>query len=304
MTSNTKKLFGKPITRRKLLKDSSMAAIASSLYFSLPLPLTASPQKQSKVVLIRDQNLLTSKGKLNEPVLDEMLDEAIRSLTGKEDSDSAWKTIIKPTDIVGIKSNVWSYLPTPRHLELTLEERAMQCGVDKKNISTTDRGVRSNPVFKNSTALINVRPMRTHAWSGVGSCIKNYIMFVSRPSSLHGDSCADLATVWNRPEVAGKTRLNILVMITPLFHGVGPHHFNRKYTWPYNGLVVGFDPVAVDSVGVRILMAQRKEYFKEDRPLSPPPKHIFLADTRHNLGTADINKIDLVKLGWKEGILI
>ena len=129
-------------------------------------------------------------------------------------------------------------------------------------------------------------------------------MFVSQPSSLHGDSCADLATVWNRPEVAGKTRLNILVMITPLFHGVGPHHFNRKYTWSYSGLIVGFDPVAVDSVGVRILMAKRKEYFKEERPLSPPPKHIFLADTRHKLGTADINRIDLVKLGWQDGILI
>ena len=36
----------------------------------------------------------------------------------------------------------------------------------------------------------------------------------------------------------------------------------------------------------------------------PPPKQIFLADPRHGLGTADPDKIDLVKIGWEEGILI
>lgn len=100
------------------------------------------------------------------------------------------------------------------------------------------------------------------------------------------------------------TRLNILVMITPLFHGVGPHHFNEKYTWRYNGLILGFDPVAVDATGLRIIEAHREEYFGEERPISPSPHHIQLADTKHNLGNADPDKIDLVKLGWKEGILV
>ncbi|MBW1643472.1 MAG: DUF362 domain-containing protein, partial [Deltaproteobacteria bacterium] len=159
-------------------------------------------------------------------------------------------------------------------------------------------------VFKKATALINVRPIRTHNWSGVGSLIKNYIMFSRLPFTHHGDSCADLAEIWKFPIVDGKTRLNILVLFTPLFHGSGPHHFNPKYTWPYKGMLVGLDPVAVDSVGVRILQAKRKEYFKEDRPINPPPKHILLSDTRHNLGTADPGKIDLVKIGWKENILI
>jgi len=298
------KISGKPITRRKLLKDASLAAVASSLYFSLPLPLSGQSSKKTKVVLIRNKELLNPQGQLNDAVLEEMLDEAIQRLTDQKDTLMAWKTLIKPDDIVGIKSNVWSHLPTPRKLEVALRNRVEWCGVDKKNISITDRGVRSNTVFKNSTALINVRPMRTHAWSGVGSCLKNYIMFIKKPSTLHGDSCADLATLWRLPQVIGKTRLNILVMITPLFHGVGPHHFNRKYVWQYKGLIAGFDPVAVDSIGVRILMARRREYFKEERPINPPPKHIFLADTRHHLGTADLDKIELIKLGWQEGMLI
>jgi hypothetical protein len=93
-------------------------------------------------------------------------------------------------------------------------------------------------------------------------------------------------------------------MLTPLFHGVGPHDFNPKYVWSYSGLLVGFDPVAVDATGVRILTAKRRQFFGEDRPINPPPKHIFLADTRHHIGTADPDQIELVRLGWKEDILI
>lgn len=129
-------------------------------------------------------------------------------------------------------------------------------------------------------------------------------MFVPRPNEYHSDSCADLATIWKLPLVKDKTRLNILVMFTPQFHGVGPHSYNPKYIWKYHGIIVGFDPVAVDSIGVRILQARRNEYFGEMRPLNPPPKHVFLADTRHHLGTADPKNINLIKLGENQGILI
>ncbi|MEA1896210.1 MAG: hypothetical protein U9N53_00950 [Bacteroidota bacterium] len=76
------------------------------------------------------------------------------------------------------------------------------------------------------------------------------------------------------------------------------------YTWEYKGLLVGFDPVAVDSVGIRILQEKRRDFFDEDRPIKPPVKHIFLADTRHHLGTTDPAKINLIKLGWDKDILI
>jgi len=93
-------------------------------------------------------------------------------------------------------------------------------------------------------------------------------------------------------------------MLTPLFHGIGPHHFSRKYVWEYNGIIVSKDPVAADATGVRILQAKRMQHFGRERPLQPPAKHIFLADTRHNLGVSDPGKIELIKLGWRDGILI
>jgi hypothetical protein len=294
----------KVYTRREFLQNTSAAAIAGALYLNLPVKGSAQTAAKSKVVLIRNVDVIDANNKLNADLLSGMLDQAVSTLTGQPDVSAAWKQIIHPDDVVGIKTNIWPSLATPRELESHLKMRVSDCGVTPANISINDRSLLADPVFMNATALINIRPMRTHDWSGVGTLIKNYIMFVEKPWDYHDDSCADLAAIWKLPLVRNKTRLNILVMLTPLFHGVGPHHFSAKYTWAYKGLLVGFDPVAVDATGVRIIQAKRKLFFKEDRPINPPPKHIFLADTRHNLGTADPNKIELIKLGWSDDILI
>jgi len=164
--------------------------------------------------------------------------------------------------------------------------------------------VRQNPIFKNSTALINVRPMRTHHWSGLGTLLKNYIMFASQPWMHHGNACEKLGAIWQKSSVKNKTRLNILVMITPLFHGVGPHHYSKSYIWPYCGLVVSTDPVAADATGAGIIQAKRNEYFGKERPISPRPLHIEAADTRYELGNSQPARIELTKLGWEEGVLI
>ncbi len=292
------------LTRREFLKNSTAAALAGALYLTAPPALLSGEGKTTRVVLIRNRDVLDDLRKPHPEVLREMLDEAVSALLDESDVEKAWKKLVKPDDVVGIKSNVWRFLPTPPELEKAVSERVRGAGVSEENIGIRDRGLLGDPIFRRATALINVRPMRTHHWSGVGSLIKNYIMFVERPSDYHDDSCADLAAIWKLPVVKGKTRLNILVMLTPLFHGIGPHHFSPQYTWEYRGLIVGRDPVAVDATGVRILLAKRKEYFGEERPLNPPPKHIFLADSRHHLGTANPGKIDLVTLGWKDGLLM
>jgi hypothetical protein len=287
-----------------MLKDASISALSGLIYMGLPEKLFAHSKSRSKVVLIRHKDLYDKEFRLRAEIVREMLDQAVMEISGKENIPDAWKAFIKPSDVVGIKTNVWTYMPTPVELESAIKQRVMECGVPEKDISINDRGVRHDLVFKRATALINSRPMHTHDWSGVGSCIKNYIVFCESPSSLHPDSCADLAKPWFYPEVKGKTRLNILVMFSPLFHGVGPHHYNKKYTWAYNGMIVGVDPVAVDATGLRIIEAKRKEYFNDERPISPSPKHIGLADTRHHLGNSDPANIELITMGWEEGLMI
>ena len=294
----------KVITRREFLKNRALAALGGTLYFYSSKPLFAQSEKKSKVILIRNKNVLDDRNKPKSAIVEQMLDEAVTTLLNERDPVQAWRRLVKPTDIVGIKSNIWHFLPTPPELERAIKRRVLDAGIPENNIGIRDRGLLSDKLFLNATALINVRPIRTHYWSGVGSTLKNYIMFVKNPSAYHDDSCADLGAIWKLPLVRRKTRLNILVLFTPLFHGMGPHHFNSKYIWVYNGMLVGFDPVAVDSTGVAILLAKRKEFFGKVRPLNPPPKHIFLADMRYRLGTADPTKIDLIKIGWQEDILI
>lgn len=262
------------------------------------------PAKKTKVVLVRDKDVMDEEGKINPKVILKMLDDAVTTLLDKKDCIKAWKSLVRPDDIVGIKSNVWYKLPTPLEVEEAIKKRLIDAGVEEKNIGIDDRGVLHNPIFHNSTALINVRPLRTHHWSGVGGLIKNYIPFVPFPPYYHGNSCANLAEIWNLKIVKDKTRLNILILLQPLFYGIGPHHFQTKYTWHYKGILVGQDPVAVDTIGLQILCAKRKVYFGKEIPLSPPPHHILLADTKYKLGTSNLENIDLVKLGWGKEILI
>jgi len=301
------------ITRREFIRKTSLAAVGGAVFLTKPEwagtsasgPAdTAQPARKSKVVLIRNKDVLDERGRPVAAAVQEMLDTAVNELTGQPDAVASWKTFIRPNDVVGIKSNVWNYIPTTAEVENALKKRVMDAGVKESRIAIDDRGVIQNPVFQKATALINARPMRAHHWAGVGTLIKNYIMFIPDPSNYHGDSCSTLASIWDQPQVKGKTRLNVLVMLTPQFHVVGPHSFNPKYVWSYYGFLVGFDPVALDSTGLRVIQAKRREFFGEERPLSPPAKHIFTADTQYHLGTADPNKIELVKIGYDQDSFI
>jgi hypothetical protein len=234
-----------------------------------------------------------------------MLDEAVRSLLGTKDSAEAWQKLIKSSDIVGIKSNnSWYRLQTPKELEAAIKRRVLDVGVAEKNMDIDDGGVLRNPVFLKATALINVRPLRTHHWSGVGTCLKNYLPFVPNPSAYHDEGCSPLGKVWTYPIVKEKTRLNIQCALTPQFYGRGANFFDKRYVWPYRGLIVGTDPVAVDAIGAHLLQAKRIAFFGEDRALDVPPIHIMVADKTYHLGVSDLSRIQLIKLGWADELLI
>jgi hypothetical protein len=294
----------KTISRREFIKTGVTGLAAGSLALAWPKKLGAQALNKTRVVLIRDKDVLGETGAVRAEAVQKMLDQAVKSLLGEKDAAAAWKKLIKADDVVGIKTNAWRSLPTPPPLEEAIRLGVLSAGVKAENIGIGDHGVLDDPIFAKATALINVRPMRVHDWSGLGTCIKNYIMFVPDPPKYHPDSCADLAAIWQLPVVKGKTRLNILAMFTPLFHSVGPKSFNPAYVWKYNGMIVGLDPVAVDATGARIIQAKRREFFGLDRPINPPPKHIELADSRYHLGAADPQKIELIKIGWQDGILI
>lgn len=289
------------VTRRDFIKGTTLAVLGAAVGFPQE---SLRPTRKSRVVLIRHPEAIDENSRFNEAVIQQMLDEAVMKLCDAPDPVAAFSQLVKPTDIVGIKSNVWSFLPTPPEVERAIKNRLLAVGVKEENIAIDDHTVRTNPVFVNSTALINVRPLRTHYLAGISGCIKNYIMFGESQPAYHPNNCAELGSLFHLPQVKGKTRLNILCALTPQFHGTGPHHFNRRYVWNYKGLIVGQDPVAVDTVGLRLIMAKRRQELGPAQELPPVPKHIQIADTKYGLGTSDITQIELIKLGWAEEALI
>ncbi|MEE4272623.1 MAG: DUF362 domain-containing protein [Thermoanaerobaculales bacterium] len=292
------------ISRRGFFRIGSSAAVAGLVGRGGAAVEEKTATKTSRIVLVRDQKVIDEDGAIDGELLHGMLNRAVQTLFEEATPEAAWKRVISPDDVVGVKTNVWGHLPTPPALEEAIRAEVIGAGVKPDDVAVDDRGVRSNPVFQRATAIINTRPLRTHNWSGLGTCIKNMIMFVPRPPEYHADSCAPLGALWKLPELEGKVKLNILVMLTPQFHGVGPHSFSKEYTWPYGGLIVGVDPVAVDATGARILRAKRDLYFGEPSPISPPAHHIELAGSRYGLGVSDPDAIDLVRLGWEEEALI
>ncbi len=294
---------GGTVNRRDFFRIGSGAA-AAGLFGAGASAKEKKSAPRSKIVLVRENSVVGEDGSLDGNMLHTMLNRAVVELFDVDSPSEAWKRVVSPDDVVGIKSNVWTHLPTPPALEEAIRSEVIGVGVKAENVAVDDRGVLENPVFQRATALINTRPLRVHNWSGLGTCLKNLIMFVPRPPEYHADSCAPLGALWKLPELEGKVKLNILVMLTPQFHGVGPHSFSKEYIWPYGGLIVGIDPVAVDATGARIIQAKRDLYFGESRPISPPAHHIEIAGSRYGLGVSDPDAIDLVRLGWQDEALI
>ena len=292
----------KTITRRDFLKGTAGLLLASSGLTATPHSATA--QAKIRVVVIRNMDVVGPNSEINRNILQAMLDESACILTGEKETRLAWQSMFTKADIVGIKTNAWRYLPTPKELEGVIQQRLLDVGISSGNISIDDRGVLDNPVFNKATALVNVRPVRTHHWSGVGSCLKNYIMFVRQPSAYHDEGCSDLGKIWTYPVVKGKTRLNILCALTPQFFGRGANFFDRRYVWPYKGLIVGTDPVAVDAVGAELLRRKRIAHFGDDRALDVQPVHISVADKKYKLGVSELSRIEIVKVGWQEEVLL
>ena len=64
------------------------------------------------------------------------------------------------------------------------------------------------------------------------------------------------------------------------------------------GFGVGF------AVGAHLLQVKRTAFFSEDRRLDVPPVHIVAADKKYKLGVSDLQKIQIIKIGWQEEALI
>ena len=289
----------KGLTRRDFIRGTVGATLAVSV---LRVPWAKGSEKAvgpSLVTVVRDKNVMDAGFKVNSNILQSMLDRTVLQVTGKRKIREAWADLVKPDDIVGL-------VPTP-HLNPTHEELVdvvkaslmKEVGIPEKNIIMAQGGKRRPG---KCTALISMPALKGHWLTGIGTVIKNYIMYSGRPSSYHEEKSAKLGEIWHIPEVKGKTRLVLVDAIHPLCDK-GPQS-DPRYKWAYNGLIAGTDPVAVETVCLKILTEKRHALRGEPWPISPPPICVEAADKVYGLGTSKMEEINITHFGWEGDLLL
>jgi hypothetical protein len=289
------------LTRRDFVRGTVGAVVGGSVLGVEPLGAAVRatrPARSARVVLVRDQRALNASHDVDVTVLREMLSETITRLTGQPSARAAWQAIFKPSDVVGLVAT--DHL-NPTHGEVVEAVRAqlIDAGMSADRIRNAQGGLdRARPC----TALIALPALKAHWLTGMGTVLKLYILYSGRPSRYHGENNVNLGEIWNLPDVRGKTRLVLVDALRPLCDK-GPQP-DPRYLWDYKGLIAGTDPVAVEAIGLKIIMAKRQALRGEPWPLSPPPLSVAAADERFGLGTSRLGEIKVETYGWTQDALV
>ncbi len=283
------------VTRRDFVRDSALAALAAgSVRFSF-----AAEGDKSLVALVRDEKAIGAGNAVDAATVKKMVEEAVKAVTGESSASAAWKKLIKPDDVVGL---VTTTAITPTHAEVVaaVTEGIKAAGVPADRIQEVQR---KKDAAAQCTALISIPGLKTHRLTGIGTVLKNYITFGSQPArTFHGENNVKLGSIWLEPTVKGKTRLVLVDALAGAYEG-GPQK-DPKYVWNYNGLIASTDPVAAETIALKIIMAKRKAVKGEEWEISPAPLCVAAADKEYKLGTSDPAKIALKAIGWEKDILI
>ena len=287
------------LTRRDFIRGSVGATLAASLA-TLPLkPKTAHAARQSLVAVVRDRDVMDTALKVDTTRLKAMVDKTVLQVSGKATVQDAWSAFVRPDDVVGLVPTPHLNPTHPELIDVLKESLIKEAGIPEKSIVNAQGGKR-RPA--KCSALISIPALKGHWLTGIGTVIKNYIMFSGRPSRYHDEDSAKLGEIWQIPEVKGKTRLVIVDALHPLCDK-GPQP-DPRYKWAYNGLIAGTDPVAVETVCLKILTEKRQALRGEPWPISPPPICVEAADRVYGLGTSRLENINMAVKGWKDGLLL
>lgn len=292
---------------------------------------------KSRIVIARDEKLRTSATGLDTTRLLKMLDRSMQAFFDCDTPSDAWRRVVRPGEVVGLKVNCLSGKGNSTRVELVeaVAERLQQVGVkdiviwDRLNTdleSARFRIVERGPgvrCFGNDTlgyedeltmfgsvgsllartltqvcdAVINLPVLKDHGIAGVTIALKNMFGAIHNPNKYHitaGDPY--IADVNMLSPIRRKVRLTICDATTAQYEG-GPS-FMPQWTWPYNGLIVSADPVALDYTGWKIIEKKRAEMgMKSLREMKREPSYISrAADADHRLGTNDPKRIEMLEI--------
>jgi uncharacterized protein (DUF362 family) len=128
----------------------------------------------------------------------------------------------------------------------------------------------SNIITDECTALINVPLLKTHPGALISLNLKNH--YGSIPKEIVQDSSLkfhsdgkfeNIVHVNSLPPIKEKTRLCITDGLVAQYDK-GPKG-NPKYQWDFGGIIMGTDPVAVDTIGLQVINTERSKHNLNNR---------------------------------------
>ncbi|UCE06748.1 MAG: DUF362 domain-containing protein [bacterium] len=286
------------LTRRDFIRGTVGATLGASMLGIQWSDGFGESSRSSLVTIVRDKKAMNDDMVVDQNVLKKMLDQAVIQATGKKNIKDAWLTIVKPKDTVGLVSTP-HLNPTHQELVDAVQTTLLDVGIPGEKILMAQ----GDPAkVKTCTVLISLPALKAHWLTGIGTVLKNYILYSGNPSNYHQENSAKLGEIWNLPFVKGKTKLVIVDALHPLCDK-GPQ-VDPRYKWGYNGLIVGSDPVAVETICLKIITEKRRALRGESWPLSPPPLCVEAADKIYKLGTSKMEEIKLKNFGWTQDLLL
>ncbi len=315
------------LTRRDFLARGSAATVGAALGTSLwPAGARAGvgAGDEATVIRVRDENVVIGR-RVHKPVLAEMLDKGLIAVTGKPDVTAAWRSLLKPDDVVALKFNqsgaegLGTTVPMAEVLVRSLTEAGFpasqlvqlevppaaygELGTSRPSLSwdreETSFGSGSDQlsaVLRQVTAIINVPFMKNHNIAGVTCCLKNLShALVKHPARFHANHCSPfIADIVALPQIRDKLRLHIVNGLRTVFEG-GPEA-TEEYTVPACLLLLGTDPVAVDTLAVEELNQQRQDHGLSRIEARDGKLGYLAAAGAHGLGCADLYSIGVKKI--------
>jgi len=293
---------------------------------------------KSRIVIARDPLLQPEKNQIETDRLVTLIDSGMKAYFDKDNVTEAWEQIVRPGEVIGLKVNCLSGPGgTHPEIVDAISERLLKAGIDAKDIIIWDRlnedlegggfkiifrgnrikcfgndavgfssdfeifGSAASLVTKTLTQIcdgvINLPVLKDHGIAGVTMSLKNMFGAIHNPNKYHlnvGDPY--IADVYMLPSIRKKVRFTICDAINAQYEG-GPSHMPH-WAWPYNGFLLGKDPVALDHLGWKIIEDERlKNNMKPLKEVGREPTYISTAaDMNHQLGTNDPGRMEVVDL--------
>lgn len=247
-------------------------------------------------------------------------------LTGKSTPEAAWKSLFSPGEVVGLKFNRISrdFTGANQALVNAIAGGLLSAGVKRQNVvvvEATDvqfaggearkgwagnydfgsgKTRLSNFVVNQVDAVINVPNLKHHPLIGFTGCLKNIShadeTIMEGPDRFHGNACnpyiADICAI---DVLREKMRLHLMNGLKGIFsHGAYPPA--PQFQWFHDGLFLGFDPVAIDTIGAELVDAARADY--EKHPVQRDQRALSYLETaaQRGLGANARDRIQLASL--------